>query len=508
MTIEQRTSGKLDKEFVREQSLKQGETVFDKSVPGRKGIVFPSPQVPEQDFPPSEFLRQGDIGLPQITEPEVVRHYTRLSRQNFSIGQGFYPLGSCTMKYNPRRNEEIVSLPGFSEIHPEQPEETVQGTMEVLYRLQRFLTEITGMDATTLSPMGGAHGEFTGVLMIKAFHQSNGEGEKRRKMLIPKSAHGTNPATAAMAGYEIVEIESDEDGNLDREDFLAKVQEFGDSIAGMMITQPNPLGLFDQNAIEASNVLHEVGALVYGDGANMNALLGKLRPRDLGIDVMHINTHKALTTPHGGGGPGAGPVMAIGKLAEFMPGPVVEKDEETGMYKRKTPEHSIGRVSGNFGNVTVLIRAFAYLRTMGEEGLRRVSENAVLNANYIKAELLDTFPIQHGRRRKTMHEVVLRGRLDDKKLTTDIAKRLIDYGFHPPTVHFPLIADQALMIEPTETETLEGLKIFIEVMKIIAREAKDDPELLHSAPHFSPVGRLDEVTAARKPILVWQSKEG
>ena len=314
MTIEQRTSGKLDKEFVREQSLKQGETVFDKSVPGRKGIVFPSPQVPEQDFPPSEFLRQGDIGLPQITEPEVVRHYTRLSRQNFSIGQGFYPLGSCTMKYNPRRNEEIVSLPGFSEIHPEQPEETVQGTMEVLYRLQRFLTEITGMDATTLSPMGGAHGEFTGVLMIKAFHQSNGEGEKRRKMLIPKSAHGTNPATAAMAGYEIVEIESDEDGNLDREDFLAKVQEFGDSIAGMMITQPNTLGLFDQNAIEASNVLHEVGALVYGDGANMNALLGKLRPRDLGIDVMHINTHKALTTPHGGGGPGAGPLMSIWKI--------------------------------------------------------------------------------------------------------------------------------------------------------------------------------------------------
>lgn len=498
--------GELNEKFIDELAPKQGETIFDISVEGRVGLVVPPSDVPYQKLPP-EHLRRKKIQLPQVSQPEVVRHYTRLSQQNFSIGTGMYPLGSCTMKHNPRIHEEIAALEGNAEAHPDQPEETLQGSLEVLFGLQKLMSAVTGMHDTSLAPMGGAHGEFTGVKIIRAYHEDNGEGDLRNVMLVPDSAHGTNPATAAMAGYEVVSIKTGQDGNMDMEDFDIKVGSLGKRIAGMMQTQPSTLGQLDLNAIRAAAILEKMGALVYGDGANMNALLGKVWPADLGIHVMHINTHKAFTTPHGGGGPGAGPVMVVEKLAKFLPTPIVERDEE-GMYRWATPEKSIGRISAKIGNVAVLLRAFSYIRTMGEEGLRRVSEVAVTNANYVMAGLEGTYSLQYGKGRRVMHEAVIKAapidRTQMKNPAISIAKRLIDYGFHPPTVEFPLIVDHALMIEPTETETLENLKRFVEVMKIIANE---DQEVLDGAPYFTPVGRLDEAEAGRKPVLVWSPKE-
>jgi len=492
--------GALNPEFIGSIASQPGDTLFDKSVEGRTGIVIPESDVPAQAFPPQELLRER-IPLPSLSQPEVVRHFTDISNKNFSIGKGPYPLGSCTMKYNPRVHEEIAAMPGFAEVHPDQPEETVQGTLEVLHELQDFMSRITGMDATALSPMGGAQGELTGVLMIKAYHEKNGEGEKRRIMLVPDSAHGTNPASATMAGFEAIEIKSGPDGNLDMEDFMHKVDEYKDAIAGMMITQPNTLGLLDTNLIKASAILHENGALVYGDGANMNALLGKAKPVDFGIDVMHINTHKAFTTPHGGGGPGAGPVMVISKLAEFLPEPIVDRDAQ-GVYRWKQPESSIGRISGKYGNVAVLLRAYSYIRTMGDEGLRRVSETAVMNANYVYAGLKGTFPMQFGEGRTVMHEVVLSGKRS--KQAGGIARRLPDYNMHPPTIYFPLIVKEAMMIEPTETETLENLKRIIAVMKIIDNEPQ---EVLDGAPFGTPVGKLDETRAAKEKVLRWRPKD-
>lgn len=486
---------------------KQGATAFDVSTPGREGIIVRDPTVPRFSLPPAELLRDQEVVLPQLSEPEVVRHYTRLSQQNYSIGTGDgYPLGSCTMKYNPRRHEEITAIAEFAQAHPEQPMETIQGTLFVMHELQTFLSKITGMHAATIAPMGGAHGELTGVTIISAYHKKNGEGDRRRIMLVPDSAHGTNPASATMAGYEVVEVKSGKDGNVDMNDFRSKMNE---RVAGMMITQPNTLGLFDTNIFQVAGELHENGALLYGDGANMNALLLIARPGDMGIDVMHINTHKALTTPHGGGGPGAGPVMVTEELADFLPTPIVEKNLETGNYQFATPKYSIGRISGGPGNVAVLLRAYSYIRTMGEEGLRQVSENAVLNANYLRALLKGVYPMQYGNDRSAiMHELVVQGTPFKSSLlqkpTIDIAKRMIDYGFHPPTVYFPLIESDAMMIEPTETESREGIKRLADAMLAIAEEARKNPELLHEAPHFTPVRRLDETEAARHPKLRWR----
>ena len=496
--------GGLNNNFIEKYATKQGATVFDKSIEGRVGAVFPDSEVPQAPRPPQEFLRENVL-LPQLSEPEVVRHYTHLSKQNFSIGEGMYPLGSCTMKYNPRRHEEVVALSGFAEAHPDQPAETIQGTLEVLFGLQKFIASITGMNAVTLAPMGGAEGEFTGVSIIRAFHKKNRQDKQRRIMLIPDSAHGTNPATAAMAGYKVVQVHSRSDGNIDMDDFRSKMNE---NVAGVMTTEPTTLGLFNSSIFEMAEITHKNGGLVYGDGANMNAFLGKVRPRDLGIDVMHINTHKALTTPHGGGGPGAGPVAVIEQLAEFLPTPVVGRDPATGLYRFETPKNTIGRVSGWAGNIGVLLRAYVYIRTMGEEGLRKVSENAVLNANYVAHELSSDYSIQFGKGRRNMHEVVINGAPIGHNLglhpNIDVAKRLIDYGYHPPTMSFPLIAENALMVEPTETEGKESLDSFIAAMRAIAQESRETPEVLKTAPHFTPVGRLDEATAARKPILRWK----
>ncbi len=479
--------------------------IFEISRPGRCAASLPELDVPEARLPQA-FLR-NDLPLPEVSEPDLVRHYVRLSHLNHAVDTGFYPLGSCTMKYNPKINEVISRLEGFAAVHPYQPAHMVQGCLYVMYVLQGLLQEISGFAAISLQPAAGAHGEFTGMLMVRAYHRDRGD-LGRTKVLVPDSAHGTNPASTAMCGFEVVEIRSDARGNVDLEDLKAHCDEH---VAGMMLTNPNTLGLFDENILEIAKIVHGCGGLLYGDGANLNAIVGVVRPADLGFDIMHFNLHKTFSTPHGGGGPGAGPVGVTKALADYLPGPIVRveiPDEESldeGLYFYPfMPPKSIGRVKAFYGNFGVLVRACAYILHLGIEGLRQVAEHAVLNANYLRVRLQDTYPLPY--KRTCMHEFVLSGKIPGAEgvRTIDIAKRLMDFGFHPPTIYFPLIVPEALMIEPTETESLETLDAFADAMLQIAEEARTQPELLHNAPHTTPLRRLDDVRAAREPKLRWQ----
>jgi len=475
-------------------------TLFDLSSPGRTGVSFPEPDVPRSELP--DVMLRDDLPLPELAEVDVVRHYMHLSTFNYSVDTGYYPLGSCTMKYNPKINEDTCRLPGFINTHPLQPIETVQGNLALMYTLQEWLKEISGFAAVTLQPAAGAHGEFTGVLIMRAYHKSRGD-DKRIKMLIPDSAHGTNPASAGMMGLKVVQIPSDERGNVD---IKALKAECDDTVLGLMLTNPNTLGLFDENVEEVSKIVHDCGGLVYGDGANLNALLGIARPGDHGIDVLHFNLHKTFGVPHGGGGPGSGPVGVAEHLADFLPAPIVdiieEGDEELApLFGFVTPEKSIGRMKafhGHFGGG--LVRAFTYIAMHGPDGLRQVSEYAVLNANYLQARLRDTYKVPFDR--ICMHEFVAEGRFEGSDVKAlDISKRLMDYGFHPPTNYFPLIVHEALMIEPTETENKDTLDAFVDALIKIAEEAKTDPELLQGAPYETKFGRMDEVKAARELVL-------
>jgi glycine cleavage system P protein (glycine dehydrogenase) subunit 2 len=469
------------------------------SVPGRYGIRFPEPDVPLAEMP---VLLRDDLPLPELSEVDVVRHFTRLSKYNYCIDQGMYPLGSCTMKYNPKINEETARLPGFAATHPLQPIETVQGNLLLMYELQEWLKEIGGFAGMTLQPAAGAQGELTGVLIIRAYHESRGDS-KRRKILIPDSAHGTNPATSAMSGMEVVQLSSDPRGNVDLAALRAQAD---DTLAGLMLTNPNTLGLFDENVLEVIRIVHEAGGLVYGDGANLNALLGIVRPGDLGIDVMHFNLHKTFSTPHGGGGPGSGPVGVAAHLVDFLPEPVVGilepgDDDTPPLYGFITPPHCIGRVKSFQGQFGMMVRAYTYIRMHGPEGLRKISEYAVLNANYLMTLLCKSYHLPFDR--TCMHEFVLEGNWPEVPdiHALDVAKRMMDFNLHPPTNYFPLIVHEALMIEPTETESKQTLDAFVEIMQKIAEEAHTQPELLKTAPHITPVGRLDEVKAAKDLVL-------
>ena len=478
--------------------------IFERSTPGRRGYRLPELDVPEtpiEELIPQEYLRSEAPGLPEVSEPEVVRHYTQLSRLNHGVDVGFYPLGSCTMKYNPRVHEDVVGLPGLSAIHPYQPQETVQGALELIYNLSEHLAAIAGLAQASLQPAAGAHGELAGLMVIKAYHNHRGEGH-RTEMIVPDSAHGTNPASCAMVGYKVVEVPSNERGGVDVEALKKLV---GPNTAGLMLTNPNTLGLFDENICQIAEIVHEAGGLLYYDGANANAIMGIVRPGDTGFDVVHFNLHETFSTPHGGGGPGAGPIVVSEKLAPFLPGPVVEKDGDE--YRLVMPEHSIGRVRSFYGNFLVYAKAYAYILSHGPQGLREVSETAVLNANYMMNRLKDLYELPYDR--TCMHEFVLSGSWMKKHgvRTLDLAKRLSDYGYHAPTVYFPLIVDEAIMIEPTETEAKSTLDQFIEVMGRIAEEAKENPELLTSAPHNTPVKRVDEARAARHPVLRWRKPE-
>ncbi len=469
--------------------------IFDVSRPGREGVSLPACDVPEAPIPAD--LRRKDLSLPEVSEVDVVRHYVRLSQLNYSVDTGLYPLGSCTMKYNPKANEAAARYPGFAALHPLQDPSTAQGALALIHGLQEMIAEIGGFTAVSLQPSAGAHGELTGILIMRRWHADRGD-TARTRILVPDSAHGTNPASTSMAGLEAVEIPSDGRGNID----LAKLKAALDErTAGLMLTNPNTLGLFEENLLEVTRLVHEAGGLVYGDGANFNAILGVAKPGELGIDVMHFNLHKTFSTPHGGGGPGAGAVGVVEKLADYLPGPIVEASGRAGQrrYSWKTPKATVGRVKSFHGNFGILVRAYTYIRMLGAEGLRAVAENAVLNANYLQARLKHVYPVPHGDR-TCMHEFVAQGRIEGAEdiRALDIAKRLIDYGFHPPTNYFPLIVHEALMIEPTETESLETLDRFIDALLAIAQEAVASPELLHDAPHSSPVRRLDEVKAARE----------
>ena len=471
--------------------------LMDRSVPDRVGVIAPAADVPAAAAPPAAYLRD-DLPLPEVSEPEVVQYFTALSQLNFSIDTHFYPLGSCTMKYNPKVNDEVAFLPGFAGIHPQQPAAQSQGALAALHRLQGYLSEITGMAATSLATLAGAHGELAGVLMMRAYHLARGDAGRAR-MGIPDSAHGTNPASAAMAGFDVVTIPSDADGNTD----LAALRELaGDDLAGVMITLPSTLGLFDTNIVEVCRIVHECGGLVYGDGANMNALLGRAKLGELGFDVCHLNLHKTFSTPHGGGGPGAGPVCCGEILAPYLAAPVVAENG-AGEYALVEPERSIGKISGCHGNFGVLVRAYTYIRTLGAAGLQSISGNAVLNANYLMHALKDRYALPYDR--ACMHEVVFSADRQRERGVSglEVAKRLLDYGFHAPTMYFPLIVHEALMIEPTESETKETLDAFIAALRDIDDEATKEPALVRDAPHTTPVSRLDEATAARRPMLRW-----
>ena len=470
--------------------LQQEGLLFERSVPGRRGYRLPVPDVPPADDLDEASLRAAPLRLPELSEPDVVRHYTRLSQWNYSIDAGFYPLGSCTMKYNPRINEDMAALPGFQDLHPLQPISSVQGALRMMVELEDALAELTGLDAVTLQPSAGAHGEFTGLLIIRAWHEK--QGNARSKILIPQSAHGTNPASATLCGYTSVEVPAGADGRIEPAT-VARLMD--DETAGLMVTHPNTVGLYETHLREVCEIVHQRGGLVYGDGANMNALMGIARPGDLGIDVMHLNLHKTFSTPHGGGGPGAGPVAVRASLIPFLPAPVVSRGATLGLDWDR-PE-SIGKVRSFYGNHAVMVRAFSYIREMGAEGLSWASRLALLNANYLRVKLSDAFPPAFDE--ACMHEVILTDRKQRQHgvVTMDIAKRLIDLGFHPPTVYFPLVVPHAIMVEPTETESLYELDAFVDAMHQIAVEAEEDPALLRDAPHGSFRRRLDEVKAAR-----------
>jgi glycine dehydrogenase subunit 2 len=476
--------------------------LFERSRPGRVGHALPPLEVPATepgDVLPPEWLREEVEGLPELSEVEVVRHFTRLSTWNAAVDLGLYPLGSCTMKYNPKINERVARLPGFALTHPLQPESEAQGVLELLHRLECFLAEVSGMDRVTLQPAAGAQGELAGVMMIRAYHELR--GERRTRVLVPDSAHGTNPASAALNGYEVVSIPSGPDGILHPEAISAAMDE---SVAALMVTNPNTLGIFEKHIAEMAGIVHARGGLVYGDGANLNALLGKTRPGDQGIDVMHFNLHKTFSTPHGGGGPGAGPVGIREILAPHLPTPIVRRREDGAYELSDDVPHSIGRLHGSHGNFGMAVRAYAYIRSLGPDGLRHCAEMAVLNANYLLARLRERFHVPYDE--PVMHECVLSDRaLAEHGVTTlDVAKRLIDHGYHPPTIYFPLVVHGALMIEPTESESLEGLDRFIDAMFAIETEAREDPDTVRTAPHHTRHARLDETRAARNPVLRWQ----
>lgn len=453
------------------------------------------------DWFPQERLRQGLRGLPEVAEVDVIRHFTRLSQLNYSVDTGFYPLGSCTMKYNPRVNETVAGLPGFSWLHPHTPDELAQGALAVIHELERYLCEIGGMARASLQPAAGAHGELAGMLIMKAYHEQRGQGHRRR-VIVPDSAHGTNPATAALCGFEVVQVQSDDRGGID---LGALASLLGEDTAGLMLTNPNTLGLFDENIIRIAAMVHEAGGLLYYDGANANAILGISRPGDMGFDIVHFNLHKTFSTPHGGGGPGAGAVGVKEHLVPFLPVPLVDRVDDGGNVAYRLNHdlpQSIGRLHAFMGNFGVVLRAYAYIRTLGAEGLRSVSNNAVLNANYLLAGLKDLLEVPYDR--LCMHEFVVSARNIKKETgisALDIAKRLIDHGFHPPTMYFPLIVEECLMVEPTETESKETLDRFIAAFRDIIHEAREEPEQVKLAPQSTVVGRMDEALAARKPDL-------
>lgn len=480
---------------------KYNSLIFELSKKGRKAYSLPPCDVPEVDLGdiiPASFVRNNEPELPEVSEVDVVRHYTNLSNKNYGVDTGFYPLGSCTMKYNPKINEDMAALGGFNNIHPLQPEATVQGALELMYELDGMLSEISGMDRVSLQPAAGAHGELTGLMIIKAYHESRGD-KNRNKIIVPDSAHGTNPASAAVAGFEIVEIESDKYGAVDLDKLKAVLN---DEIAGLMLTNPSTLGLFEKDIKEIADLVHEAGGLLYYDGANANAIMGIARPGDMGFDVIHLNLHKTFSTPHGGGGPGSGPVGVKRELVKFLPVPVIEKKGDAYILDYDRPE-SIGKVKSFYGNFGVAVKAYAYILSMGGEGLKDVSRKAVLNANYMMSKLKKYYELPIDQVCK--HEFVLSGLAENENhiATLDVAKRLLDYGYHPPTIYFPLIVSNAIMIEPTETESVETLDSFIDIMIKIAREAKENPEILKTAPHDTPVRRIDEAKAARNLILKW-----
>ncbi|BAG07883.1 aminomethyl-transferring glycine dehydrogenase subunit GcvPB [Finegoldia magna] len=478
--------------------------IFELSQPGRTGYKLPELDVEEKDnLIPEEFLSNEELDLPEVSEVDVVRHYTNLSTLNFGVDTGMYPLGSCTMKYNPKINEEIVANPKLARLHPKQDDYQVQGALEAMYTLQKSLCEVSGMDYMTLQPAAGAHGEITAITIFKKYHEVNGNSEKN-EIIVPDSAHGTNPATAAMAGYKVVEVKSNANGVVDVEDLRKVVNE---KTAGLMLTNPNTLGLFETKIKEIAEIVHEAGGLLYYDGANANAILGHARPGDMGFDAIHFNVHKTFSTPHGGGGPGAGPVGVKKFLREYLPKPIVEKDGDK-YFLDYSMEHSIGRMKDFQGHFGILMRALTYILTMGSDGLKCASTTAVLNANYLQAQLKDDYNLPHDFICK--HEFVLGGLKDDcdgQVKTLDVAKRLLDMGFHPPTVYFPLIVHEALMVEPTETEPKQTLDAFVAAMKQIAQEARENKDILLEAPITTVVRRPDETEAAKNLILTFKKGE-
>ena len=470
--------------------------IYERSRPGRRASSIPQHGLPAVDVPP-ELARTTPPRLPEVAEPEIVRHFTELSTRNFGIDTGFYPLGSCTMKHNPRANERLVGLPGFRDLHPLQEEDGAQGALELMWRLQEILKEVCGLDAVSLQPAAGSQGELTGLMLVRAYFADRGESGTRREIVIPDTAHGTNPASVTMAGYVLVGVKTDARGNIDVEDLRGKV---GPQTAGLMLTNPSTLGLFDENIEEIERIFHGAGALMYYDGANLNAVCGISRPGDMGFDIVHINLHKTFSQPHGGGGPGGGPIAVRAELEPFLPVPVVVRDGDRFALEYDRPK-TIGKVRAFTGPFGVFVRSYAFMRSYGP-GLREMSEVAVLNANYLLARLKDAYELPY--ERLCMHEFVLSARhlkRDHGVSALDVAKRLMDYGFHPPTVYFPLVVPEALMIEPTESEAKETLDAFVDAMLAIAGEAADDPTVLHEAPHNRPVRRLDEVRAVKQPVV-------
>ncbi|MGC9529893.1 MAG: aminomethyl-transferring glycine dehydrogenase subunit GcvPB [Candidatus Bipolaricaulaceae bacterium] len=474
-------------------------TIYELGAPGRRAASVPGPTKPQEELAtliPAELRRQRSPWLPQVSQPELVRHYTALARKNFGVDTGFYPLGSCTMKYNPKAHEQLARLPGFAELHPALPEEEVQGALAVLWELSQYLKGIAGLPGITLQPAAGAHGELTGLLLVKRYFEDRGELGRRTKVLLPDSAHGTNPASAAMAGFRVVSVPSNRRGTVD---VAAFEESLDDQVAGCMLTVPNTLGIFEDQILKITQLVHEAGGLCYFDGANLNAFLGRARPGDMGADIFHFNLHKTFSTPHGGGGPGAGPLAVCQDLVPYLPLPqIVERDGQLSLDWERPK--SIGHVHPYQGNFLVMVRALAYILSLGDAGMREVSGGAVLAANYLRAKLASSFQLPYDRLCK--HEFVLSGAgLGEGVRTLDVAKRLMDYGFHPPTIYFPLIVKEALMVEPTETEPKEVLDSFCAAMAQIATEAREAPQLVREAPHRTPVGRLDEARAARHPIL-------
>jgi glycine dehydrogenase subunit 2 len=481
----------------------EATTIFEKGAPGRRAFSCPEMDVPVVDGLLPDGLRRGDPPrLPEVSEPELVRHYVNLSKRNFDLDSGFYPLGSCTMKHNPRLHERVAALPGHARLHPLQDPARAQGALELMWNLERALAEIAGLPHVSLQPSAGSHGELAGVLLTKAFHADR--GEERTKVLTPDTAHGTNPATVTMAGYEVVKVGTNADGGVDVDDLRAKA---GPDVACLMLTNPNTLGIFDSNIEEIADIVHGVGATLYYDGANLNAVMGISRPGDMGFDIVHFNLHKSFTQPHGGGGPGSGPIAVSDRIEPYLPRPVITRSGDGQFDLDDQRPKSIGKLRGFQGNYGCFVRSYAYIRSLGAEGLKDASETAVLNANYLLARLrslgvADKLPLAFGE--LCMHEFVLSGapmKRDLQIRTLDLAKRLLDHGFHPPTVYFPLLVDEALLIEPTETETRETLDAFAEVVAAILREAQEDPTIAREAPYTTPVRRLDEAAAAKRPVI-------